>query len=151
MTYIIVTPDNKIKLLNFPKGIAQPRAIEKAMKHQPDGSRAFDYDKPFPAAPAETWVWNDETQTIVIDESLAHINWAGLMADIIGLDVELKLKLGSSYVSIIQALLEADETYLLRTYVSRETSLSDKNRSTLLSIFLLHNVNMDQWIDKIPF
>ena len=151
MTYIIVYPNNTIKLLSLAKGVNQARALTRTMTRHPINSKVFDYDKPLPPAPTDAWVWDDQSQTIIIDESLIPINWAGLMADIMALDVELKMKLSYDYPSITQALIERDEVYLLRLIVSRETSLSDKDTQSIRDILTLHNVDLNQWITEKPF
>lgn len=151
MTYIIVDKDNKIKLLNIPAGVDKTSALERTMKKYPDGTRVFDYDKVLPPTPSVTWVWNDETQAIEVDESLTPVDWAGLVSDFEALDADMKMKLSHDYPSIAQALREGDEEYLLRLIVSRETSLSDKDKDRIRSILDQHGVDLNKWVSEIPF
>lgn len=139
-------------MVNWGNKKMTPRGMAKTLLGTAEGTELIEYKKALPDYPIECLFWTTEGGgKIIVKPELLPINWAGLMADFVNLDADMKMKLGSGYTSIIQALIEADETYLLRMYVSRETSLSDEDRDTLRSILQLHNVNLDQWIDEIPF
>ncbi len=147
---VIIFENDKVSVLTIAPGVDKDRAISKALA-QVNNARHREVDH-LPDVSVDAMFWSeDDGGKVVVRAEHIPLDWAGLMADFMALDTDMKMKLSHDYPSITQALIERDEEYLLRLIVSRETSLSDKDRDAIRSILVLHNVDLNKWVNEIPF